>query len=326
MADSVVDSKIESMPRRRLGEHGPEIGVVGIGTWSMGGSWRMGWGTQSTADSVAALEAAFARGVDWVDTAPVYGLGVAERVLRAPLAAHPEVRVFSKAGFVGDSGVDLSPASVRQQFEGSLERLGRDRLDLYQLHWPDEHVPIESTWEAMCALRDEGLVGAIGISNHTRAEVERAHRVGRVDMLQLRYSLLDRRAEADLIPWALEHGAGVLAYSPLASGLLGGRFDPERMAADDWRRTDDRFQLELAAMPAAIEALRHAAEPGGEAAAAIAWSLAMPGITAAIAGVRRAPDVAGLVRAATLGLGEDAIRMLSEATESFGLRERTGRR
>ncbi len=316
----------DAMRFRRLGVAGPRIGVVGLGTWSMGGAWRMGWGEQDDDASIAAIEAAVDAGVDWLDTAPVYGLGAAERLLRAPLARHPHVRVFSKVGFVGDSGVDLSPSAVRRQCEESLARLGRDRLDLLQLHWPDEAVPIDETWSAMCALRDEGLVAALGISNHGLADIERAHRAGRVDALQVRYSLLDRRAEDDLIPWARAEGVGVLAYSPLASGLLGGRFDPARLAPDDWRRTDERFLREAGTAPVVIEALRELVGSDGIATAAIAWTLETPGVTAAIGGVRGASDVPALVRAARHAWDSSTLRELDDLTRSSARADRVGRR
>lgn len=319
---------IPALPTRPLGARGPRIGVLGLGTWSMGGAWRMGWGEQDDARSLAALEAAFSAGVDWVDTAPVYGLGAAERLLRAPLADHPEVRVFSKVGFVDDHAVDLTPASVRRQCEQSLQRLGRERIDLLQLHWPDASVPIEETWTAMAQLHDEGLVAALGISNHDPGDVERAHRLRPVDALQLRYNLLDRRAEGDLIPWAREHGVGVLAYSPLASGLLGGRFDPARLAHDDWRRRDPRFAQEADTAPAVLAVLRDAADALGvePAAIAIAWTLATAGVTAAIGGLRDAADVPGLVAAGLLDLAPELLRALEESTSVPALAARDGRR
>ncbi len=309
-----------SLPRRALGRTGMEITSVGFGAWSIGGGgWRFGWGSQDDNDSIAALHRAVAAGVNWVDTAPVYGLGRSEEVVGRALQALPESErpyVFTKCGLTFDrsrpeQGPDnvMSAASVRRELEASLRRLGMERIDLYQVHWPPtDGTPLEEYWETMLALRNEGLVRAVGLSNHDLDQLQAAQRIGHVDSLQPPFSLIDRAAAEELIPACAEHGTGVIVYSPMQSGLLTGAMSVERVRAlprDDWRRghedfTGDRLQRNLAlAQALGPVAERHGVEPG---AVAVAWTLAWPGVSGAIVGARRPEQVDGWLPGASLEL------------------------
>jgi aryl-alcohol dehydrogenase-like predicted oxidoreductase len=307
------------MQFRRLGRDGPEISVVGVGAWAIGGPGRLGWGPQDDDESIAALHKAFDAGVNWVDTAAVYGLGHSEEVVGQVVREHGgEVLVFTKCGrpWYGRQGdeptYDLRPETIRFELEQSLKRLGTDHVDLYQFHWPDTETgtPVEDSWAAMAELVAEGKVRWAGVSNFDLELLERCERVGHVDSLQPPYSLIDRAAAAELIPWCAGNGTGVICYSPLGSGLLSGGFDADRareLPADDWRRTSEDFH------PPRLEANLEMAgrlEPVAErhgvpvAAVAVAWVLATPGVTGAIVGARRPSQVDGWLPAGNLRLTE----------------------
>ena len=222
------------MELRRLGPSDLEISRAGVGTAPIGsrpGEWWVNWGPQDDGDSVRAIHTALDGGVNWVDTAPFYGWGHAEEIVGRALAGRDDVLVFTKCGTLrrddGDDFMDLSPKSIRQGCEESLRRLRRERLDLLQFHDPDRNVPIEESWGALQALVAEGKVRHGGLSNHPPDLVERALAVGPVAALQFQYSALARAHEEDLLPYALEHGLGVIVWSPLASGFLADGFSLE---------------------------------------------------------------------------------------------------
>ena len=230
------------MRTRRLGSAGPEITTVGFGAWAIGGPWRFGWGSVNDEDSVAAVRHAVELGVNWVDTAAVYGLGHSEEIVRRalePYRAGEDVYVFTKCGRRWEGrpeGVienDLRPESIREECDASLRRLGVERIDLYQAHWPDwtTGTLLEDSWGTMAELVDEGKVRWIGVSNFDESLLARCEAIRHVDSVQPTLSLLQRGSLQAIIPWAAEHGAGVICYSPMASGLLTGSFDRERLAA-----------------------------------------------------------------------------------------------
>jgi aryl-alcohol dehydrogenase-like predicted oxidoreductase len=316
------------MQFRKLGSQGPEISVVGVGTWAIGGPWRFGWGPQDDDESIAALHRAFDTGINWVDTAAVYGLGHAEEIVGQVLReTGEEVLVATKCGRTwygrpeGEIDNDLRPESIRFELEQSLKRLGTDHVDLYQFHWPDRATgtAVEDSWATMAALVDEGKVRFAGVSNFDVELLERCEPIRHVDSLQPPFSLLDRRAAADLLPWCRRNGTGVIAYSPMKSGLLSGSFDAERLRSlpeDDWRRQSPEFaEPRLSASLALAERLRPVAErhrvPVG--AVAVAWVLAQPGVTAAIVGARRASQIDGWIAAGSLVLGADDLAELDRA-------------
>ena len=242
---------MKALLQRPLGTSGLRITQVGFGAWAIGGGgWAYGWGRQHDADSIAAIRHAVARGINWVDTAAIYGLGRSEEVVGRALAGIPVSErpyVFTKCGLILDRSRpleepqrNLRPESIRKEIEASLRRLGVERIDLYQFHWPDAvGTAVEDSWGEMARLIDEGKVRAGGVSNFDVRLLERAERIRHVDSLQPPFSLIRRQAGADVIPWSAAHGAGVIVYSPMQSGILTDGFSRERverMEEDDWRR------------------------------------------------------------------------------------------
>jgi aryl-alcohol dehydrogenase-like predicted oxidoreductase len=318
------------MQFRRLGRDGPELSVVGVGAWAIGGPWRFGWGPQDDDESIAALHKAFDAGVTWVDTAAVYGLGHSEEVVGQVLRerAGGEL-VFSKCGrpWYGrennEPTYDLRPETIRFELEQSLKRLGTDHVDLYQFHWPDTTTgtPVEESWGTMAELVTEGKVRWAGVCNFDVGLLERCQRIRHVDSLQPPYSLLDRAAADELIPWCAANGTGVIGYSPLGSGLLSGGFDAQRardLPAGDWRRGSPEFQEPALSRNLALaERLEPVAERHGVpvAAVAVAWVLATPGVTGAIVGARRPSQVDGWLPAGSLQLTDADLAELRAAVE-----------
>lgn len=287
---------------RRLGRTGPEITTVGLGAWAIGGPWKVGWGPQDDDLSIAAIRRSVELGINWVDTAAIYGLGHSEEVVGRALKpfARESILIFTKCGRVPDeTGTprgDLRPASIRREMEQSLRRLQTDYMDLYQIHWPDTDTgtPIEESWQTLAALQDEGKTRWIGVSNFDVPLLERCEAIRHVDSLQPPYSLLRREAERDVLPWCREHGTGVIVYSPMQSGLLTGKFDLSRLAPDDWRRRSSFFQEpQLSRALALVERLRPIARREGLTVGqlAVAWTLMNPAVTGAIVGARSPEQV-----------------------------------
>jgi aryl-alcohol dehydrogenase-like predicted oxidoreductase len=275
---------------RKLGSNGPEISVVGYGAWEAGGT---AWGPNESEDVVIeAIRAGLDAGIDWIDTAEVYGDGVSERLVGRAIAGRDEVTIASKVA-PKPEGSGFRPQEVRKACDASLGRLGIERIDLYQLHWPDETgVPIEDTWGAMTELQDIGKVRSIGVSNFDRTLIERCLSIRHVDSLQPEFSMLDRR-NAELIRWCGEEGIGVVSYAPLAYGLLAGRIDrTTTFQPGDWRGEpqDEGPFADLEGSLAIVERLRPVAERVGceLGQLALAWNVHQPGVTAAIAGTRNA--------------------------------------
>jgi aryl-alcohol dehydrogenase-like predicted oxidoreductase len=319
---------------RRLGATDMDITRVGFGAWAIGGGdWAYAWGAQDDADSVAAIRAAVAAGVNWLDTAAVYGLGHSEEVVATALAEIPETDrplVFTKGGQVWDEADRsseprrvMAPASVRREVDASLRRLGVDRIDLYQVHWPpDDGTPIEEYWGTLAELRDEGKLRAIGLSNHGVEQLEAAERVAHVDAIQPPFSAIVRSA-APQIAWAASHDTGVIVYSPMQSGLLTGAFSRARvesLPADDWRRDHREFTTNLERNLALADALRPVAKRHDTTlgAVAVAWTLAWDGVSGAIVGARRPEQVEGWIDAAWLELTELDLDEIAAAIERTG--------
>jgi aryl-alcohol dehydrogenase-like predicted oxidoreductase len=321
------------MQFRNLGSHGPEISAVGVGAWAIGGPGPFGWGPQDDDESIAALHRAFDSGINWVDTAAVYGLGHSEEIVGQVVRERGEgVLVFTKCGRNWYGGRerspvnDLRPASIRFEMEQSLKRMARDHVDLYQIHWPDDSTgtPIEDSWRTMAELADEGKARWIGVSNFTVDLLERCERIRHVDSLQPPISLINRSALRELLPWCQVHDTGVLAYSPLQSGLLSGSFDAERAMAlpdDDWRKQSPDFrQPKLDANLALAERLRPIAKRHGVevAAVAVAWVLEQPGVTAAIVGARRPSQLEAWLPAGSLRLDARDLEEIAAAVADTG--------
>jgi aryl-alcohol dehydrogenase-like predicted oxidoreductase len=302
------------MNTKRLGNSDLYITPVGFGAWAIGGSgWEFAWGAQDDDESIAAIRAALNSGVNWIDTAAVYGLGHSEEVVARALAGVRErPYVFTKCSMVWDEerkiGHSLKAESIRRECEASLRRLRVDAIDLYQIHWPIPDDEIEEGWAAMAALQREGKVRHIGVSNFHVAQMKRASAIAPITSLQSRYSLLHREIEDRILPFVAKQHIGVLAYSPMASGLLTGAMARERIAnlpADDWRRSHSDFrEPQLSRNLTLVKLLetigkRHGSTPGE---VAIAWVLHNPAVTAAIVGARRPEQVRGVYGAAKLDL------------------------
>ncbi|WP_198042278.1 aldo/keto reductase [Kitasatospora azatica] len=326
-----------TLPKRQLGKTGFDITTVGFGAWAIGGGgWRYAWGDQDDRESIAAIRHAVELGINWVDTAAVYGLGHSEHVIGEALKGLSDADrpyVFTKAGLVWDqSQPDASPhrimrpESVRREVEDSLRRLGVEAIDLYQVHYPDtgesldwdaeskgagpskNATPLEEYWQTMADLKAEGKVRAIGLSNHDLDLLKRASAVAHIDTLQPPFSAINR-GDAESVAWALEQGTGVIAYSPMQSGLLTGAFTKERVAnlpANDWRTGNPDFTVNLDSNLALVDGLRPIAARRGVSVAelAIAWVLAWPGITGAIVGARRPEQIDGSIGGGSLELTE----------------------
>jgi aryl-alcohol dehydrogenase-like predicted oxidoreductase len=297
-----------------LGDTGLEISRVGFGAWAIGGGgWEFGWGPQQDDESIAAIHRALELGVNWIDTAAAYGFGRSEEIVGRALRGLPErPYVFTKSSLLDDGTRHvrhvLKRDSILREAEGSLQRLGVDAIDLYQIHWPNPDEDIEEGWAAMATLKERGLVRHIGVSNFDVSQLRRIQSIAPVETLQPPYSLIDRAAEAEVLPFAEREGIGVIVYSPMGSGLLTGGITRERIAAmpdDDWRKTDPRFtepqltrHLALAARLRTV-ADRHDVSPG---AVAVAWTLRNPAVDGAITGFRRPDQVDPIVTAASLEL------------------------
>jgi aryl-alcohol dehydrogenase-like predicted oxidoreductase len=324
------------LPTARLGWTDMLLTRVGFGAWAAGGGgWAYAWGDQDDAESIAAIRHAVESGVNWIDTAAVYGLGHSEQVVAAALAVLPEADrpyVFTKGGLVWDPANRTAaprrtgnPASLRAEVEASLRRLNVERIDLYQMHWPAaDGTPVEDYWQTFADLKREGKVRAIGLSNHDIFQLEAAAGIGNVDAIQPPFNLIHREAADDVLLWAREHEAGVIVYSPMASGLLSGAFTAGRAARldpGDWRAGHPDFAgLALPANLALAGALRPVAERHGvtPAAVAIAWTLSFPGVTGAIVGARRPSQVDGWLPAANLELKEDDLADIAAAIRATG--------
>jgi aryl-alcohol dehydrogenase-like predicted oxidoreductase len=318
-----------TLPTRPLGQTGMNITPLGIGAWAMGGNM---WGLQDDAESIAAIRHAIENGINWIDTAAVYGNGHSEVVIGRALKEMPaDTRpfVFTKGGIVRDSQ-GLNPrrigerAHLRAELEGSLQRLQVDVIDLYQVHWPADDVPLEDYWGTMLELKAEGKVRHVGLSNHDLPALERAEALGHVETLQPPFSMIRRDTAKDILPWCRNHGTGVICYSPMQAGLLTGSFTRERAAAlpeNDWRKfnpefSDDKLERNLAL----AEALRPLAAKHNSSVAsiALAWALAWPGLSGAIVGARSPGQVDSWIDAATLQLDSDDLDAVAQAIDTTG--------
>ena len=314
----------------RFGRTDMEITRIGFGSWAIGGGgWRAAWGPQDDDEAVGAIRRAVELGMNWIDTAAVYGLGHSEKlVARALKGVSERPYVFTKCSQVWDESGNISnnlkKDSVKRECEESLSRLQVEAIDLYQIHWPRPDEDIEEGWEAMAELKEEGKVRHIGVSNFDVEQMERIREIAPVETLQPPYNMLKRGIEDEILPYCQENDIGVIAYSPMRSGLLTGKMSPERVAnlpADDWRRNSSDFQeprlsrnLELVSLLEEI-GVEHGRSPGE---VAIAWTLRHQAVTAAIVGGRRPDQVDGIIGAAELRLSEDELdRIQSFLNENF---------
>jgi aryl-alcohol dehydrogenase-like predicted oxidoreductase len=312
------------MHTRQLGKSDMHITPIGLGTWAIGGgNWEFGWGSQDDDASIATIHRALDLGINWIDTAAVYGLGHSEEIMgRALKGRSDRPFIFTKCSLVWNDRREVSNSlkeqSLRREVENSLRRLQTDTIDLYQIHWPDPEPDIEEGWSALAKFKDEGKVRYIGVSNFTVEQMQRAQKIAPITSLQPPYSLIDSAIEHDILPYCQEQHIGVIVYSPMMSGLLTGKMTPERVAsfpADDWRKRDAEFQeprlsrnLQLAGLLQDIGFPYNRST--GE--VAIAWTLRHPAVTGAIVGARRPEQIADLVGAAEFRLSESELAQIEK--------------
>jgi aryl-alcohol dehydrogenase-like predicted oxidoreductase len=307
---------VQSLPLRRLGKTDLELTALGFGAWAIGGGdWALGWGPQDDVESIAAIHRALDAGMNWIDTAPIYGLGHSEKVIGQALQErqdHPILatkcgRTEDPEGFLG-LGTNLTRDAILRELEQSLALLGVSSVDMYLIHWPDDN--LEEAWATLVDLKSEGLTRTIGVSNFTLEQMRFVQAIAPIDVCEPPYSLINRAIEAEILPFCEQEGIGVLAYAPLAGGILTGTMTRDRFAAlpkDDWRVSlklpqfqEPEFSLHLALVEVLREiGGRHGCSPGET---AVAWVLRQQAVTSAIVGLRRPEQVDGLIRGATLEL------------------------
>ena len=313
------------MERRRLGNSDLHITPIGIGAWAIGGAgWQGSMGPQNDADSIPAIHAALAHGINWIDTAALYGLGHSEKMIGQALQGyHPRPHVFTKCERVWDDngkiGASLKAASIRRECEASLRRLRSDFIDLYQIHWPEPDEDIEEGWAELAKLKIEGKVRYIGVSNFSVAQMKRAQAIAPITSLQPPYAVVRREIEAEILPFCAAENIGVIVYSPMYAGLLTGSMTKERVAnflPEDWRKSLPGFQEpQLSRNLRLVELLRnigqrHGRTPGE---VAIAWTLNHPVVTGAIVGFRNPEQVAGIVGAGEFRLQQVEVEEIQNA-------------
>jgi len=316
------------MQTRHLGNSDLKITSIGIGAWAMGGGqWAFSWGKQDDDASIAAIHTALDAGVNWIDTAAVYGLGHSEEVVgRAIRGRSPRPYIFTKCSRVwnekGEIGYSLKSASIRRELEASLRRLDVDVIDLYQIHWPQPDEDIEEGWQTLAKLQKEGKVRYIGVSNFNAEQMKRAEKIAPITSLQPNYNIVTRDIEKSVLPYCKERNVGVIVYSPMKSGLLTGKMTRERIASlppDDFRPRTISFQEPLLSRNLGlVEVLRaigdrHGRTPGE---IAIAWALRDPVVTGAIVGMRSPEQAKQIVCAAEFRLGNDEIVGIEDYLEA----------
>ncbi len=314
---TTAHSAATNLATKQLGNSDLQISSIGFGAWAIGGGdWQFSWGHQEDDDSVAAIHRALELGINWIDTAAIYGLGHSEEVVAKAL--HGLTRkpyIFTKCSMRWDAERriyrSLKAGSIQEEVENSLTRLRVEVIDLYQIHWPDPADEIEEGWEAMVRLQKQGKIRWLGVSNFNVEQMRRAQTIAPITSLQPPYSLLNRKVEDEILPFCQQNHIGVINYSPMSSGMLTGKMTAERiqkMPQDDWRRKSPNFnEPKLSRNLKLVELLReigdaHQVEPG---VVAVAWTLRNPAITAAIVGARNARQVEGTVKAADFRLSAD---------------------
>jgi aryl-alcohol dehydrogenase-like predicted oxidoreductase len=314
--------KSMSLEKKKLGNSDMELTRIGLGAWAIGGGdWAFGWGPQDDADSIAAIHRALELGINWIDTAAIYGLGHSEEVVgKALKSSSAKPYVFTKCAMLWDEKREITRSlkQIRREVEDSLKRLQVDVIDLYQIHWPMPDEEIEEGWTTMADLQKEGKVRWIGVSNFSVAQMERASKIAPITSNQPPYSMINRTIEAEILPYCAEQNIGVINYAPMHSGLLTGAMTKERVAAfpsDDFRRNAKSYQqphldrnLKLADLLSQIGS-RHGVNAG---VVATAWTLEQPAITAAIVGSRSARQVEGTIAAAALRLNPAEVAEINE--------------
>jgi len=316
------------MKTRKLGFTELELTTVGLGTWAIGGPWQFGWGPQDDGEAIAAILKALELGINWIDTAAIYGLGHSEELVGQALKQMGEQPVIAtKCGLLwndkGEKVNCLKSESIRTECHASLKRLGLERIDLYQIHWPEPDEDVEQAWEALAKLQEEGKVRYIGVSNFNVKQIRRAQKIAPVASLQPPYNMLRRQVEDELLSYCARNDIGVIVYSPMQRGLLTGKFSHERLknlAPDDHRLKCFEFQdPQFSHILEFVEQLKPIAERHGKTLAqlAISWTLRRSEVTAAIVGARRPEQIAETYTASDWELGQDDIDEIEELLSSL---------
>jgi aryl-alcohol dehydrogenase-like predicted oxidoreductase len=311
------------MQTRRLGNTDLILTTVGLGTWAMGGPWQFGWGPQDDHDAIAAILTALDKGINWIDTAPIYGLGHSEELVGQALRqTRHKPYIATKCGLLwndrGEKIANLKKQSIRKECDDSLRRLGVERIDLYQMHWPDPQPDIEEAWGEMARLVEQGKVCYLGVSNYKIAQMERIRTIHPISSLQPPYSLLRREVEKELLGYCAQHEIGVVVYSPMQRGLLTGKFSHERLVAlapGDHRRRLAEFQdPQFSATLVMVDQLKKIARRHGRTAAqlAVSWVLRRPEVTAAIVGARRPDQICETVDASDWTLSREDVEEIEK--------------
>ncbi|MEH1865869.1 MAG: aldo/keto reductase [Nostoc sp.] len=311
------------MQTKQLGNSELRITPIGFGAWAIGGAgWAFGWGAQDDQESIEAIARALDLGVNWIDTAAIYGLGHSEEVVAKALKGRSSrPYIFTKCSMIwdekGEIGRSLKADSVRREVEASLRRLDIETIDLYQIHWPNPATEIEEGWTTLAKLKDEGKVRYIGVSNFNVEQLKRIQEIAPVTSLQPPYSLVKRDVENEILPFCKENNIGVIVYSPMQSGLLTGKMTSERVANfadDDWRKKSDEFQEpRLSRNLKLAEVLQHIGKQHDRSAGevAIAWTLNNPAVTAAIVGARNPKQVEGIITAGEFRLNQQELDQIA---------------
>jgi len=311
------------MQMRKLGCTDLKLTTVGLGTWAIGGPWQFGWGPQDDDEAIAAILAALETGINWIDTAPAYGLGHSEELVSKALKQTSKKPIIAtKCSLLWNDKKEkvscLKAQSVRQECIDSLERLGIETIDLYQIHWPEPEEDLEQAWEEMAKLAEEGKIRYLGASNFSIEQIERIHKIHPVASLQPPYSMLHRQVEDELLAYCAQNDIGVVAYSPMQRGLLTGKFSPERLASlplDDHRRANADFhEPRFTATLELVEQLKPIAERNGRTLAqlSISWVLRRSEVTAAIVGARKPEQILETAPASDWDLNEEDIDQLEQ--------------
>jgi len=324
------------MQMRQLGYTDLKLTTVGLGTWAMGGPWQFGWGPQDDDEAIAAIPAALDTGINWIDTAPVYGLGHSEELVGKALEATSQKPIIAtKCSLLWNEKKEkvncLKAQSIRDECHASLKRLGIETIDLYQIHWPEPDEDIEQAWKEMAKLVQEGKIRFLGVSNFNVSQIKRIQKIHPVASLQPPYSMLHREVEDELLDFCAQNNIGVVAYSPMQRGLLTGNFSQERLAdlpLDDHRRRNPDFhEPQFTATLELVEHLKEIAERNGKTLAqlAISWVLRRPEVTAAIVGARRPEQIRETAPASDWNLSKEDIeqieQLLAVRKDSLGERQ-----
>lgn len=311
------------MQIRQLGDTNLKLTTVGLGTWAMGGPWQFGWGPQDDDEAIATISASLDAGINWIDTAPIYGLGHSEELVGKALkqTSHKPI-IATKCSLLWNDKKEkvscLKAESIRQECHDSLERLEIETIDLYQIHWPEPEEDIEQAWEEMAKLAKEGKIRYLGVSNSNVEQIKRLQEIHPVDSLQPPYSMIHREVEDELLTYCADNKIGVVAYSPMQRGLLTGKFSPERLASlpldDHRRRNPDFHEPQFTATLELVEKLRPIAERNGRTLAqlSISWVLRRPEVTAAIVGARKPEQILETAPASDWDLDKEDIEQIEQ--------------